>query len=521
MAIIVGALVAGAMLTLLVTAATGAGTGWGLGEPYIWRAVRFTLLQAGLSTVLSVGLAFPVARALARRSCFPGRRLIIGLMSIPLALPALVAVFGILAVFGRAGWLARGLAPVWADAVPPLYGLTGILLAHVFFNQPFAVLLLLARLEAIPGETWRLAAQLGFGPGAVLRLVEWPAVRPMLPGVAAIVFLICVTSFTIVLTLGGGPAATTLEVAIYQALRFDFDPQRAVILALLQMLLCLTLILLLRGAGGSSLFMPGIGRATVRPDIVGTAGQGLDAAILGAATLFVSLPLLAVALAGLSAPISSLLTEPVVWRAIVTSLAIATAAGLLSMGAAWLLVIAGRDEGATGERARLLTGGGSVLLVVPPFVIGAGWFLALNHVGLAFALAPLALVLINATMALPYAARILTAADSASARDHHRLCASLGIRGWARFRLIDWPLMARTFAFAGALCAALSVGDLGIAALFGSERLVTLPLLLQQRMGSYRSADAAGLALLLAMLCLLLFVTGDWLARFTGMRRDA
>ena len=44
--------------------------------------------------------------------------------------------------------------------------------------------------------------------------------------------MLCVTSFTIVLTLGGGPAATTLEVAIYQALRFDFDPARAVALTL-------------------------------------------------------------------------------------------------------------------------------------------------------------------------------------------------------------------------------------------------------------------------------------------------
>ena len=49
--------------------------------------------------------------------------------------------------------------------------------------------------------------------------------------------MLCITSFTIVLTLGGGPAATTLEVAIYQALRFDFDPARAVTLTLLQIAL--------------------------------------------------------------------------------------------------------------------------------------------------------------------------------------------------------------------------------------------------------------------------------------------
>ncbi len=46
--------------------------------------------------------------------------------------------------------------------------------------------------------------------------------------------MLCVTSFTLFLIFGGGPAATTIEVAIYQALRFDFNPERAVSLALLQ-----------------------------------------------------------------------------------------------------------------------------------------------------------------------------------------------------------------------------------------------------------------------------------------------
>ena len=75
------------------------------------------------------------------------------------------------------------------------------------------------------------------GAGPSFRLIEWPAMRAALPGVAGLVFMLCITSFTIVLTLGGGPAATTLEVAIYQALRFDFDPARAVALTLLQIAL--------------------------------------------------------------------------------------------------------------------------------------------------------------------------------------------------------------------------------------------------------------------------------------------
>ena len=507
-----GLLVAGALLALASAAATGPSAWPALAEPYVWSAARFTLLQAGLTTAISTGLAVPLARALARRAAFPGCRLVIGLLSIPLALPALVAVFGIVAVFGRAGWMARGLALFGVGDGVPLYGLAGILLAHVFFNLPLATLLLLARLEAVPGETWRLAAQLGLGPRPVFRLIEWPALRAALPGVAAIIVLVSVTSFTIVLTLGGGPAATTLEVAIYQALRFDFDPPRAVVLAILQMGLCLALIVLLRGAGGSALALPGLGRASRRPDLGGTASLLTDGLVIGAVVLFIGLPVLSVLGAGLSAPLLAILVDSVTWRAVATSLGIALFAALLAVGGAWCIVVAGRAEGVAGARARLLTSGGGVLLVLPPLVIGAGWFLVLNRFGLAFWLAPLAVILVNALMTLPFAARILAAADAASPRDHHRLCASLGLDGWPRLRLIDWPLLARAFSFAGALCAALSLGDLGMAALFGSERLLTLPLLLQQRMGSYRGADAGGLALLLAVLCLLLFAAADRLS---------
>ena len=337
--------------------------------------------------------------------------------------------------------------------------------------------------------------------------------RAVLPGVAAIIFLTSVTSFTIILTLGGGPWATTLEVAIYQALRFDFDPPRAVVLAVLQMALCLLAMAVLRRAGAQMLPMAGVGRVGGRAGLVPQRGLIIDAVLIGATALFVGLPIVAVGISAAGRLPALWIDAALVMRATLTSLAVAAAAGALAVASAWSLVVAARDENRFGLLARTLAGGGAVLLVVPPFVIGAGWFLLLNSYGLAFALAPLALIAINGLMALPFALRVLIEAEAAAAgRDLNRLCANLGLAGWQRFKLVDLPRLKPAFAFAGALAAALSLGDLGIAALFGSERLLTLPLLLQQRMGSYRQADAASLAGLLAVLCLLIFIAGDRLA---------
>lgn len=51
--------------------------------------------------------------------------------------------------------------------------------------------------------------------------------------------MLCFASFATVLSLGGGPQATTIELAIFQALSYDYDPARAAMLALIQMVCCL------------------------------------------------------------------------------------------------------------------------------------------------------------------------------------------------------------------------------------------------------------------------------------------
>ena len=57
--------------------------------------------------------------------------------------------------------------------------------------MPLAARIVLAALEAIPHESDRLSAQLGFTPAQHWRHVEWPAVRQILPGAMLLVFMLC------------------------------------------------------------------------------------------------------------------------------------------------------------------------------------------------------------------------------------------------------------------------------------------------------------------------------------------
>jgi thiamine transport system permease protein len=484
-------------------------------DPYLLRVLRFTLLQASLSTILSVLPAIAVARALARRPRFPGRIWIIRLMAVPMGLPVLIGALGLLGIWGRQGIINHALTGLGLAQPISIYGLTGILLAHVFFNLPLACRLLLAGLERVPAEYWLMAGGLGMRPAAVFRFIEWPAIRSLIPGIAGLIFMLCATSFTLVLTLGGGPGATTIEVAIYQALRFDFDPGRAVALSLLQIVVTALVL------GAMALFPASgdqgttAGREIRRIDGASIPARLIDGIWLLATTIFLGAPLVSIAIAGLRADLLKLVSQPVFIRATLTSLTIALAAGLLSVLMASAIIRA-RQAAQTGRgvsgKLRAMTsalnGISSLILLVPPIVLATGWFLALRPLGDAPRFAPPLIVCINALMALPFVVRVLDPAYAIHRRRTERLAASLGISGWSRLRLVDWPGLRRASLTALSFAMALSLGDLGAVALFGSDSLVTLPWLVYGRLGSYRTNDADGLALILGLLCLLLTIGG-------------
>src|SRR5262249_31289430 len=149
----------------------------------ILQVLRFTLLQAALSTVLSVLPAIPIARALARQPHFPGRLWLIRLMAVPMGLPVLIGALGLLGILGRRGILNQALTAIGLPQPISIYGLAGILLAHVFFNLPLACRLMLAGFERVPAEYWLMASGLGMRPFSVFRFIEWPVLRNIIPGI--------------------------------------------------------------------------------------------------------------------------------------------------------------------------------------------------------------------------------------------------------------------------------------------------------------------------------------------------
>jgi thiamine transport system permease protein len=455
-------------------------------DDYLPRVVAFTLKQAFLSTLLSVAFALPVALALARRQFF-GREALLKIFSLPLALPAIVAILGILEIYGNSGPFGRLFS---------IYGLTGILLAHVFFNMPLAVRLMLTRLEVIPAENFRLAAQLSFSTGQVFRFIEWPQLASAITGISSLIFLLCTASFAVVLILGGGPQATTLEVAIYQSLRLDFDPARASILALAQLATCSILVLVAGQFAREIQVVPPALAKLQRWDGRSGLSKIIDGLAIALAIAIVVPPILSVVLSG----VGNVRWEGSLLWATGTSLLIGLSSASLSIALGWMLA----ENAARQPRMFLrsaITLACLASLIMPPAVLATGWFVTLSPIADMSRYAIFLVIVLNALMALPFVWSPLYPAITDAVQRHDRLCSSLGLRGFARLSLIDLPVLRKPLGLAFLMAVIVSLGDLSAITLFGSDTLVTLPALIYRQMGHYRMNDAAGTALVLAVFC--------------------
>ncbi|SLN10003.1 Sulfate transport system permease protein CysW [Aquimixticola soesokkakensis] len=471
---------------------------------YDWLAVRFTVVQALVSAALSCALAVPVARALARRD-FIGRGALITLLGAPFILPVIVAVLGLIAVFGKSGLLSQALAFAGFGPVS-IYGFHGVILAHVFFNLPLAVRLILHGWLAIPAERFRLAAGLGFTPRDIFAHLERPMLREVLPGAFVVIFVICTTSFAVALALGGGPKATTVELAIYQAFRFDFDLAKAALLSGVQVAICVIAALVALRVQVPQIGGGGLDRTVQRFGKTSTLTGALDTFWIAFAALFLLTPL-AVLIARGAPELFSLPAS--VWQAAGRSVMVALASTAVTMAIGLSVALA-------CLRAGWIEALGLVVIAASPLVMGTGLFIVIFPFAKPSDFALPVTALVNATLSLPFVLRaILPELRGIEAR-FGPLADQLGLTGWARVRMVLLPRLKRPLGFAAGLSAALSMGDLGVITLFADPKAATLPLQLYQLMGAYRMDQAMGAALVLLALSLGLFYGFD-----RGGRADA
>lgn len=246
------AIVAGIALAFLVLplVALAIRAPWGtlpqlLASDLVLQALGLSLLTALLSTVLCLVFGVPLAVLLshsARWRLLP-RRLLRAAITVPLVLPPVVGGIALLLLLGRRGLIGQ----FFADAGLGIPYTTGaVVIAQTFVAMPFLVFAVEGALGAADRRTEGAAATLGASRWQVFRLVTVPLVAPGVAAGAVLCFTRALGEFGATITFAGSlPGVTrTLPIASYLALQTD--PEAAIALALVLLVVSVVVLLALR-----------------------------------------------------------------------------------------------------------------------------------------------------------------------------------------------------------------------------------------------------------------------------------
>lgn len=497
-----------------------------LQDPYLQYAIKFNVFQATLSSFIAIILAIPIARSLHRRKKFFARNFILYLVNTTFTLPAIILSLGVIIIHGRHGWLNSLLEFTLNTSFKHyLYGICGVIIGHLSFCLPLAIKLILNDLDNIAQENWKLSTQLSFSSYKLFKYVEWPAIRNTTLSAFMLIFMMCFTSFVIIMTLGGGPSVTTLEVAVFQAIKFEFNLHKASILSIIQLLICLFMIIIINIFNLPILSYNSQANSKItkfkRVGKDNGLNKFIDIFFITVLVVIAIFPLVAVMYHGISEKLITILYSDKFLNGLKQSILIATYAAILTVTMSLSLVSGAfymKYSLNKPQLAGIVLSISYVRMILPSFVFATAMFLILNDFVFVMNNSFYILVVMTAVAALPFATNILWSNSLSFTNNEINLCRSLNLSYINFIRYIYYPRVRRSLAYAFAFSMAISWGDVSIIALFSNKDLNTLPYMLYKMLNNYRIEEAVIIASIMILLSYLFFWFVD---EFWGENKNA
>jgi thiamine transport system permease protein len=485
-------------------------------KPYHLRTLWFTIWQALVSTLLTVGLALPGTYVFARYE-FPGKPLVQALTTVPFVLPTIVVAMAFSALLGPRGLVSTILMDLLKLDHPPLnlqHTLAIILLAHVFYNYTLVVRIVSTYWANLDPRLAEAARMLGASRWRAFREVTLPLLTPAIGAAALLVFIFCFTSFGVVLVLGG-PRFATLEVEIYRQTINYFNLPLAATLSVFQILFTFALMAVytrLQRRTALPLELRSRRATQRRPRnwrerlLVG-ANVGLMLALL--VTPLIALAARSFSTAGgisldfyrflLYNPRESAFYVPL-GTAILNSLGFALATVVLSVTLGLMAVSALSSRGKT----RFLDPLFMLPLGTSAVTLGLGYIVALDEPPLDLRASPLLVVLAHTLVALPFVVRSVLPALHAINPRLREAAALLGAPPWRVWREVDLPIVTRAVLVGAVFAFTISMGEFGATSLIARPERPTLPVAIYRylgRPGALNYGQAMAMATVLMVVC--------------------
>lgn len=235
--------IAGGLLILVPLVAMATRVDWAnfgalVTSPSSLAALALSLRTSIVATVLCVLLGVPMALVLARVE-FSLKALARTLVLVPLVLPPVVGGLALLYAFGKRGLLGGVMNLLGIDIA---FSTAAVVLAQTFVALPFMVLTLESAMRSRGARYEGVAATLGARRGYAFRHVTLPLMWPALVAGTVLCFARALGEFGATLTFAGSLEGVTRTVPLEIYLQREVDPDAAVALSLLLIVIALVIV---------------------------------------------------------------------------------------------------------------------------------------------------------------------------------------------------------------------------------------------------------------------------------------
>lgn len=172
-----------------------------------YRATLINTVVLAVATTLATLLIATISGIFLQRHRFPGRAVLVAMLTFPLAFPGVVVGFLIILLAGRQGLIGDISNLVLGEKLVFAYSIYGLFLGYLYFSIPRVILTIMAAVQKLDRGLEEAARSLGAGPWAVQRDVVLPALAPAFIASGAIAFATAMGAFGTAFTL-----ATNIDV---------------------------------------------------------------------------------------------------------------------------------------------------------------------------------------------------------------------------------------------------------------------------------------------------------------------
>jgi putative spermidine/putrescine transport system permease protein len=243
------------LFVVSISGPTGPGVYLGIvTEPRYYSSLVATLALSIAVTALTLLIAGTTGVFL-ERNRFPGRSVLLAMLTFPLAFPGVVVGFMVIMLAGRQGLVGTISRQLTGENLVFAYSMAGLLVGYVYFSIPRVILTVMAAAEKLDPSLEEAARSLGASPWRVLIDVIVPGLMPALISGAAVCFATAVGAFGTAFTLATD--INVLPMTIYTEFTLQANIVAAAMLSIVLGVITWVLLAVARSMAGNTVAAAG------------------------------------------------------------------------------------------------------------------------------------------------------------------------------------------------------------------------------------------------------------------------